>query len=140
MKKSLGLALIAIVAIFSMTSTTIRKDNGIKFQKLTFEEALEKADKSGKYIFVDAYTSWCGPCKYMAANTFTDEEVGEFFNENFVNLKIDMEKGEGPVLARTYKVRAYPTLLILDGQGNVVRRTMGAKKKEALIAFGQSAL
>ncbi len=55
-----------------------------------FEAMQANARQEGKYLFIDAYTDWCGPCKQMAATTFQDPEVGEFFNENFVNLKIEM--------------------------------------------------
>ena len=65
---------------------------GIVFSNVSFEEALEKAQQEGKQIFVDVYTSWCGPCKMMAKNVFTQQEVGEYYNEHFVCLKLDAEK------------------------------------------------
>lgn len=107
---------------------------GIQFMDISFADALKKAKKEKKLIFVDAYAVWCGPCKWMEANTFRDKEVGEAFNKNFINLKIDMEKGEGPELARKYNVRAYPTLFLIDGEGNVVKRILGAKKKDQLLS------
>tara|TARA_R110002111_G_scaffold108334_2_gene167008 strand:- start:12 stop:413 length:402 start_codon:yes stop_codon:yes gene_type:complete len=107
--------------------------DGIKFSDISFEDALKKAKKEKKLIFVDAYAVWCGPCKWMDANVFTEKEVGDAFNEHFINLKIDMEKGEGPELARKYNVRAYPTLFLIDGDGKVVKRILGAKKKDQLL-------
>ena len=89
---------------------------------------------------MDAYASWCGPCKRMAANVFPKEDVGDFFNANFVNLKIDMEKGEGIDLRRKYGVSAYPTLLFLDSEGNVVSTARGARDANGLIALGQKAV
>ena len=74
---------------------------------------------------MDAYTTWCGPCKRMAAEVFTEPEVGRFYNENFINVKIDMEKGEGIELARQYDVYAYPTLLFINGEGELVHRGLG---------------
>ena len=100
---------------------------GIQFFHGTFAEAQAKAKKENKLIFMDAFTSWCAPCRFMAANVFTDESVGEYYNAHFVNLKVDMEKGEGPDLSRRYSVMAYPTLLFLDGNGEVKSRTMGGK-------------
>ncbi|MEX1190952.1 MAG: DUF255 domain-containing protein [Brumimicrobium sp.] len=109
-------------------------ETGIKFQDITFEEALKKAKSDDKLIFVDAYAVWCKPCKWMETNTFSDKEVGDIFNKKFINLKIDMEKGEGPELARKYQVRAYPTLLLINSSGEVVKRILGAKKKDDLLS------
>ena len=71
---------------------------------------LEQAKKENKLIFMDCYTSWCGPCKMLAKEVFTDPDVAAFFNEKFVNAKVDMEKGEGPALKKQYGVNAFPTL------------------------------
>ncbi|GAH00631.1 unnamed protein product, partial [marine sediment metagenome] len=68
---------------------------GINFNVHSFEEAIKTAKAENKLIFVDAYTTWCGPCKWMSKNVFTEGKVGDYFNESFVNVKIDMEKGEG---------------------------------------------
>ena len=68
---------------------------GIYWEKGTLMQALEKAKKEGdKMVFLDCYASWCGPCKYMAGTVFTTKEAGDYFNKKFVNIKIDMEKGE----------------------------------------------
>ena len=91
-------------------------------------------------IFMDAYATWCGPCKGMAKNVFTDKRVGEFFNEKFINVKMDMEKGEGPALARKYGVRAYPTLFFLDASGKIQGKEMGYHNNSQLIGIAQKAL
>ena len=113
---------------------------GIDFEHKDWEKIKKKAVKEKKIIFVDAYTTWCGPCKWMSANVFTDEGVGEFYNENFINLKMDMEKGEGLDFAKEYKVVAYPTLLFLDGDGAIVHKRLGALPAEEFLAFGKEAL
>ena len=73
---------------------------GITFlpEGATFQQAVEQAKISKKKIFLDCYASWCGPCKQMARNVFTQQSVGDFMNPSFVCIKIDMEKGEGPAL------------------------------------------
>jgi thiol-disulfide isomerase/thioredoxin len=78
-----------------------------------------------KLVFVDVATTWCGPCKQMAANVFPDKEVGELFNKNFINFKIDAEKGDGIKIAQDYGVREYPTYLFVDGAGVLVYRSVG---------------
>ncbi|MBQ8035054.1 MAG: thioredoxin family protein, partial [Bacteroidales bacterium] len=84
-------------------------------------------------VFLDCYTSWCGPCKMMAEKVFPTKEAGEYFNKRFVNIKIDMEKGEGPAIGKKYGVRAYPTFLILDAQGNEIGRVVGGGQLESFI-------
>lgn len=118
----------------SFVNAPSNSPEGIKFLDISFEQALKKAKKEKKLIFVDAYAVWCGPCKWMEANTFSEKEVGDVFNEKFINLKIDMEKGEGPELARKYSVRAYPTLFLIDGDGKVIKRILGAQKKNQLLS------
>ena len=72
---------------------------GITFlpEGATFQQAVEQAKSSKKKIFLDCYTSWCGPCKQMARNIFTQQVVGDFMNPSYVCIKIDMEKGEASV-------------------------------------------
>lgn len=124
-----------------MPSGAVNEDEaGIEFFHGTFNEALQKAKSENKLVFVDAYTTWCGPCRWMAVNTFTDAAVGEYFNEHFVSLKLDMERGEGPDFARKYRVMAYPTLLFMDGTGQVVKKSMGAKKAAEFLKEGQAAI
>lgn len=114
---------------------------GIHFESMTFEEAMKEAKKTGKLIFIDAYTDWCGPCKRMAATTFKDPEVAALFNKNFINIKVEMEKDkDGPELARRYRVVAYPTLLFVDGNGKLVKQSIGMKNSNQLTALANSLL
>lgn len=128
MKKLILLSLI----LFSTTTYL----GAIDFFHGTWEEAIAKAKADKKLLFVDAYTSWCGPCKLMSSKIFPDPEVSAVFNENFINLKIDMEKGEGPTIRRKYGVSAYPTLLFLDAEGNVLHRKVGVVQAAALASLG----
>lgn len=103
------------------------------FQKLSLEKAREQAKAENKPIFLDCYTSWCGPCKMMANDVFTLEAAGNYFNKNFVCVKIDMEKGEGPVIGKQYEVDAYPTFLIINADGKLMHKLVGAMSLEELI-------
>jgi thiol-disulfide isomerase/thioredoxin len=100
----------------------------INFQDLSFDEAMAASAQENKPIFMDCFTTWCGPCKWMTANIFTDAAVAQYFNENYICLKVDMEKGEGLELARTYGIRAYPTLLFLDSEGGLLLAQVGADR------------
>lgn len=103
------------------------------FQELSLEKAREQAKTENKPIFLDCYTSWCGPCKMMANNVFTLEAAGDYFNKNFVCVKIDMEKGEGPAIGKQYGVDAYPTFLIINADGKLMHKLVGAMSLEELI-------
>jgi thiol-disulfide isomerase/thioredoxin len=113
---------------------------GIEFFHGTWKEALEESAKLGKPIFVDAYAKWCGPCKRMAATTFKDEGVGEFFNQNFINMKIDMEEGEGLTFRNKYPVGAFPTLFFIDAKGEIIHKVVGGQTVDGLLKVGEFAL
>lgn len=127
---AIGLFLVAQLTVFA---------KGIEFFHGTFAEAKEAAGQQGKLIFIDAYTTWCGPCKRMSAQVFTQEEVGEFYNQTFVNLKLDMEKGEGRDFQQKYRVNAFPTLLFLDPEGNVVHKLVGGMDATNFLKLGKFA-
>lgn len=114
-----------LAILSSIVLSAVAFAQGIKFEETPFKNLLEKAKKENKLVFLDAYTTWCGPCKLMAKNIFPQQEVGEYFNANFVNAKIDMEKGEGLEIAKKYGVRSYPTYLFIDGNGEEVHRSLG---------------
>lgn len=129
------ITLIATILAFTAHTSLAQ---GIEFFHGTWEEGLAKAKAEDRIIFVDAFTTWCGPCKNMAANTFTKEEVGDFFNQNFVPMKIDMEKEMGLEFRKKYPVSAYPTLFFIDADGEVVQKSVGAKSPGDLIALGEA--
>lgn len=113
---------------------------GIDFFHGTWDEAIAEAKAQDKIIFVDAYAEWCGPCKRMAKNVFTHDKVGEFYNANFVNLKLDMEKSENKKFRQKYPVSAFPTLFYIDYTGEVVQKVKGAQQVDGFINLGKSAL
>lgn len=125
MKKLLSVfvGLLCSVAVFAQTD----------FQELSLEEACKKAKTENKPIFLDCYTSWCGPCKMMANEVFTLKEAGDYFNKNFVCVKTDMEKGGGPAIGKQYGVDAYPTFLIINANGKLMHKVVGAMPLEKLI-------
>ncbi len=112
----------------------------MEFVEKPFEELLAQAKAEDKVIFIDAYTTWCGPCKMMAAKIFPDATVGTVYNERFINAKFDMEKGEGPALAKRYNVVAYPTYLFVDGDGDIVHKGLGYIPQEKFLALADVAV
>ncbi len=111
---------------------------GIKFFDGTWDEALKQSKKQNKLIFLDVYATWCGPCKRLDALTFSDSEVGKFYNKQFINFKANGEKGEGLLLRQRYSVRAYPTLLFINHSGEVVKAASGFREPASFIELGKS--
>lgn len=113
---------------------TAAQNREIAFAHADLQGLLAKAKSSGKMVFVDCYTEWCGPCKQMSKYVFTQDSVADFFNSSFVNLKMDMEKGEGPEMQKRYDVGAYPTFLLLDGDGKLVYKFVGGMEAAPFMA------
>ncbi len=125
------LLLLAPVIAFS-------QEKGIQFvHGLTWEQVKEKAKAENKYIFVDCFTTWCGPCKFMSSTIFPLEDVGNYFNDRFISVKLQLDKTEGDndevkswyatgeSIAKEYSVNAYPTFLFFNPQGEAVHRVVG---------------
>jgi thioredoxin-related protein len=98
-----------------------------------WEDIKTKAKSEKKYLFVDCYTEWCGYCKLLDKNTFSDARVAEIMNTNFVSVKIDMEKDYGINLAMKYHVNGFPTALIFNPKGQLVYRIFGYAEPERYI-------
>lgn len=123
------LALIALISTYSFGQIT--------FEHGTLEEALAKAKQAKKPLFVDVYATWCGPCKQMAATAFVDPEVTSFYNTNFISLKLDGEKNDGPGVMQKYGISAYPTLLYFNANGDLVAKVVGGQQAKQLLSKGK---
>lgn len=115
----------------------LAQEEGIKFDQSNFKDLLAKAKKEKKLVFIDAYAVWCGPCKMMDKNVFTQKTVGDYFNKNFVSSRIDMEKGEGREIAQKFSVRSYPTFLFLNGDGDLVSQNYGYMEPSLFLSMAQ---
>ncbi len=113
---------------------------GIDFIDNDLAKALDIAARSNKPIFIDAYTTWCAPCKQMDKEVFVDSAVGRTFNQEFVNLKLDMEQGDGPSMARRYQVAGYPSFLFIDSSKRLLHRAIGFHTRDRLLALAKQAL
>ncbi|RZK92826.1 MAG: DUF255 domain-containing protein [Pedobacter sp.] len=112
----------------------------IKFlENPTWTSVLEQAKKENKMIFLDAYATWCGPCKQMDAETYTNDAVANFYNANFINVKYDMEKGEGAMLADRYYVSAYPNLVFISPDGVMLHKGVGFVAANEFLTLAKTA-
>ena len=102
-----------------------------------WEAAKFEAKKAGKDIFLDIYASWCGPCKMMDADVYTSADVIEYFNFNFINLKVDGESEFGSALASQYKVSAYPSMYFINSDEVSINLLVGYRDAEALVNAGK---
>ena len=140
--KKLSLTFLILTMWFNTTLSAQETTKGISFHdNKPWKEILQLAKKENKLIFMDCYTSWCGPCKALAKNVFTQEKVGDFFNPRFINVEYDMEKGDGKMLNEQYKkhIIGYPTLLLINAEGKVLQQLAGYKDADELIEGIRSA-
>lgn len=122
--------ILSIVVLLMLSITVIAQTN---FRTITYKQALEAAKTENKLVFMDFYTDWCGPCKLMTREVFPTKTVGDYFNEKFVSIKVNAEKGEGIALAKKYAPKAYPTFVVIDAQENEVFRTSGYSPTDEFI-------
>ncbi|MFI5203362.1 MAG: thioredoxin family protein [Flavobacteriales bacterium] len=134
------LTLCLFLAYFSNAYIDINAQ-GINFvHDTTLTQLKQRAKRANKPIFIDCYTSWCGPCKWMAKNIFPNDTVGDFYNSSFICAKIDMEKGDGKNIANTYKIRSYPSFLFLDTSGKEIHRFIGSQPAIEFVENGKNAI
>jgi len=129
-----------LIIISALLFSLLGFSQGIEFEHGTWKEVLEKAKQTNKPIFVDVYTSWCGPCKKMSKDIFPIEEVGKVYNTNFVCYQMDAEKGEGIAVAKKYEVMSYPTYLFIKSDGTLFSRSVGSMDAEKFIAVSKTAI
>jgi len=138
--------LIAFISVFSMIfmvgakTESLKPAKGIEFTETSLAVAIQTAKRQKKLIFIDIYATWCGPCMLLKLKTFPNKQAGQFFNANFVNLSLDGEKGEGLRLSEAYRLKAFPTLIILDNDGKPLLGSEGYLDAKTLIAFGKAGM
>ena len=132
--------IITLILFVWTIGVSAQNEEGIQFFHGTWEEALNEAKSQDKMLFVDVWASWCSPCKRMAAETFTQDVVGDYFNKHFVCYKLMIdpkektEKEKAEALMKNYQVNAFPTLLWIDCNGDMLHSSVGYKKADELIA------
>lgn len=142
---------ITLIVILSLLLKDL-KSQGIAFrQGETWESIKRIARKENKYIFMDAYATWCIPCKTMDSAVYNDPSIGAYFNQNFISVKIQIDKtaldneevrrmyGEAKELASLYNIVTLPTLIFFNPDGEIVKKGIGYKDSNELIDLGNNA-
>jgi thioredoxin-related protein len=148
--KSLSILLLGLPFLLSAKTEQkqffMSSDQGIRFEEgLNWQQVLAKAKAENKNIFVDCYTTWCGPCMMMEKEVYGLQKVGDVFNNRFICVKMQMDstaKDDDAVrasyadarhLERSYGVNAYPTFLFFSPEGQILNKTMGAQSADDFI-------
>lgn len=104
---------------------------GIQFASLSYEKALEKARSENKIVMIDFYTDWCGWCKKMDREVFTDPRMTAA-SQSIVPIRLNAEK-EGEDQARLLSVDGFPTIIFVDGTGKVIQRVVGYTQADKML-------
>jgi hypothetical protein len=116
------------------------QNTGIHFFKGSWTDVKQKANAEHKDIYMDCYTTWCGPCKRMEYEVYTDTAVSRYYNDHFICYRMDMEAGDGPMIANMYEVHLYPTHLYFNSAGDLVHRESGYKEVGDFIQLGKDGI
>ena len=128
------------ILLILLTLPILSFSQRINFKSASFEKALKIAAQEDKYLFIDAYTDWCKPCKWMDVNVFNDSRVAKFYNDYFVSIKIDMESPAGKRFNAKHKVSSYPTFFFFSPEGKLVHQNEGSLGASSFISLGADAL
>jgi thioredoxin-related protein len=121
-------------------------------EDLNWQEVKERAAKERKYIFLDCYTTWCGPCKLMDQNVYNVGFVVDYLNRHFVNVKVQLDKtkndnpwiqswyGDAILIGKQYRIEAFPTLIFLSPDGDVVHQAAGYIGPSKFVNMAQEAI
>lgn len=146
--------IVTIIILFQMSGfCQTESGTGISFNdSSSLDEVLAKAKREKKYIFIDAYTTWCGPCKKMDKEVFADDAVGRFFNRNFISLRLQMDTSrndskwiknrylDAKRINDEYGISGYPSFLFFNPEGNLVNRGLGFHEAKNFIKLAKGAL
>lgn len=139
-KISLFIAFVAISAcagfIFVPAEKEITTTNAEEVKWLTYDQAVALSKKNPKPIFIDVYTDWCGWCKHMDKNTFSNPKIAAYLNKKFYSVKLNPEKADsahykgtamtnGALAGKIFHVSSYPTTVYLEGDETLLQPIPG---------------
>jgi thiol-disulfide isomerase/thioredoxin len=129
-----------LLILFCFYTSILFSQSGIQFFKGSWYDAKLKAKTENKEIYLDCYTTWCGPCKKMEYEVFTDTAIANYYNDHYICYHMDMEAGEGVVISKVYEVNVYPTHLFFNSNGDLVHRESGFKEAGDFLQLGKDGI
>lgn len=139
--------------LFILPFIASAQKKGIQWTEgLSWEQVKQKAEKENKFIFLDVFATWCGPCKLMDKEVYPNDTLGNFFNERFISVRMQTDRtpndneqvkswySDAEAIARQFRVEGYPSFVFLNPQGIRVEMQSGYKSAAELIALGKTAL
>jgi len=130
--KKLQFILTAFFFVVVQTGWSQDQSASINYFAGTLPEALEAAKAQNKPVFIKGYTDWCGYCKLLDRKTLSDDEVVSYLNAHFINIRVNMERADGPEIASKYRINGFPTLLVLSPAGKELDRFIGYREAGTL--------
>ncbi len=101
--------------------------------KKDMEAARKKASDGMQLLFVDIYATWCGPCKKMDSEVYTNPELGAYMNEHFVNVRMDGETDYGRNIVNDLELKGYPSIFVFGSEGDLITSIVGFKPAGELL-------
>lgn len=132
---------LAFLSLLLNNELYAQKNEGIIFvQHDNWDGVLKESAISGKPVFVDLYTTWCGPCKVMDKIVYPNKLVGAYMNKKFISIKLDADKGLGKEIKKRFDIEAYPSFLFIDSKDRLFLRHTGSLDTTDLLKVAGSAL
>ena len=129
-----------LVAMMGILPAMAQENVGVQFLDKPLGELLLQAKQENKLVFIDCYSTYCGPCKVMLRKEFPKKEMGDYLNADFVSAKMNLDLGEGPELSKKWDVHSFPTFLFLDSDGNILHRMVGYMPADEFIQKAKEGL
>ncbi len=107
---------------------------GVSFVNSDYAQVINTAKSQNKLILLDFTAPWCHPCKRMDRETFTDEILSKYVNDHFIPYKVDVKYFDAMDIADKFKVKSYPTILVLNPYEKEVKRLLGFQTADGLLA------
>ena len=134
MKKILGITSAIVFLIMTASASfceeanpsakdTPAKEEPSLVKWASFDEGMKTAAKKNLPLYVEFYATWCPPCKEMARTTFRNTDVAKMLNEEFVSVKVDIDKERD--LALRYGARSIPHHVVMDSKGEILKVLRG---------------